>query len=72
MAELFLSSFLKDKNIAIMLDSDPDDDYLTGSMLFAMNRKEKPGIKICRGISQSTIKEPLKLQTSGLCLQLKR
>ena len=35
----------KDKNIAIMLIPDSDDDYLTGSMLFAMNRKEKPDYK---------------------------
>ena len=32
----------KDKNVAIMLIPDSDEDYLTGSMLFAMNRKEKP------------------------------
>ena len=35
----------KDKNVAIMLIPDSDDDYLTGSMLFAMNRKEKPDYK---------------------------
>ena len=35
----------KDKNTAIMLIPDSDDDYLTGSMLFAMNRKEKPDYK---------------------------
>ena len=35
----------KDKNVAIMLIPDSDEDYLTGSMLFAMNRKEKPDYK---------------------------
>ena len=28
-----------------MLIPDSDEDYLTGSMLFAMNRKEKPDYK---------------------------
>ena len=35
----------KDKNVAIMLIPDSDEDYLTGSMLFAMNRKEKPAYR---------------------------
>ncbi|WP_063282182.1 hypothetical protein [Lactococcus cremoris] len=32
----------KDKNIALMIEPDSSDNYLQGTLIFAMNKKERP------------------------------